>query len=71
MYADTNIAPAVISRPLKDRLGSYVAALRDYRRERRDLIRLSQLDDHRLRDIGVTRDEVLRSRPRPFRHFVD
>jgi uncharacterized protein YjiS (DUF1127 family) len=28
------------------------------------------MDDHMLSDIGVTRDEALRSMPRPVRHFV-
>jgi uncharacterized protein YjiS (DUF1127 family) len=74
MYTDTNIAPAIapaaLSRPLKDRVVSYLAALRDHHRETLDLIRLRDMDDHMLSDIGVTRDEALRSMPRPVRHFV-
>jgi uncharacterized protein YjiS (DUF1127 family) len=69
MYADTNIAPAVWSHPLKDRLGSYLAALRTYRRTRRDLLRLSEMSDHTLGDIGLTRDEVRCLKPASFRHF--
>ena len=70
MHAETNIASAVVNRPLKDRLGSYLAALRTYRRTRRDMTQLSEMSDQMLSDIGVTRDEVRRLMRVPFRHFV-
>ena len=44
-------------------LVSLAAALRESR-ERRTLAALSEFDDHLLRDIGLTPDDV-RTRPRP------
>jgi uncharacterized protein YjiS (DUF1127 family) len=70
MYTDTNIAPAPSSSQIKDRLVSYLAALRDHHLERREVFRLREMDEHRLRDIGVTGSEARHAQPRPFRDFV-
>ena len=70
MYSDMNIAPAILSNPLEDRMSSIFAAFRNHHRERMDLMRLSNLEDHLLKDMGLTREQVLRSKPRPFRHFI-
>lgn len=70
MYTDTNIAPVVSSNQIKGRIVSYLAALRDHHLEQKEVLRLREMDEHRLRDIGVTRSEARRAQPRPFRDFV-
>jgi len=40
MHPGMNIAPAILSNPLADRMSSFFAAFRDQRRERKILIRL-------------------------------
>lgn len=70
MYADTNLAPMASNRSMMDRMGSYLAEFHDCRLERRDVLRLSEMDDHLLKDVGLTREQVLRGKPRPFRHLV-
>ena len=70
MYANTDIASAGSRRRLKERLGSCLAAIGAYHNARRDRIRLSQMSDHMLSDIGLTRDDVRYMKPAPFRHFV-
>ena len=66
MYADTTLAPAVSGRRLRDQIGSLVAAVRAYDQARRDQIRLSQMPDQMLRDIGLTRDDVRYIRRTPY-----
>ena len=70
MHADTKIAPAVPSRSRQDRLASCLATLRGWHHARRDMIRLSEMSDDTLRDIGVTRDEVRRLTRVPLRFFI-
>jgi uncharacterized protein YjiS (DUF1127 family) len=70
MYTDTYIAPETLSIKITDRIVSYLAALRDHHLERREVFRLREMDEHRLRDIGVTGSEARHAQPRPFRDFV-
>ena len=70
MYADTNFAPMTSNRSMMERMSSHLAAFRNYRLERRDVLRLSGMDDHLLKDVGLTREQVLLTKPRPFHHFV-
>ena len=70
MHTSTLTAPAPSNRPRRDRLASCVAALGAYLNMRRDLIRLSQMSDHMLSDIGLTRDQARSARPARFPHFV-
>jgi uncharacterized protein YjiS (DUF1127 family) len=58
MYADANSVPTALSRPLSIRLSSYAAALVANHRARIDRTRLSEMSDHILRDIGLTRGDV-------------
>jgi len=64
MYADATSAPLESGREsgrwLKDGIGSFFAALRAHDQARRDLNRLSQMPDHMLKDIGLTRGDVRR-----------
>jgi uncharacterized protein YjiS (DUF1127 family) len=62
MYSEATSAPTDPNRWLKDRVGSLFAALRAREQARRDLIRLSQMPDYMLRDIGLTRGDVRHSR---------
>lgn len=58
MYSEAASAPTYSNRWLKDRIGSFFAARRAHDQARRDLIRLSQMPDYILRDIGLTRGDV-------------
>lgn len=58
MYSDVTSAPTDSNRWLKNRIGSFFAALRAHDQARRELIRLSQMPDYLLRDIGRTRGDV-------------
>ncbi len=50
--------PAASFRPMRDRAGRAFAAYLDRANARRQLRRLRMLDDHMLRDIGITRDDL-------------
>ena len=65
MYSDATSAPTDSNRWLKDRFGSFFAALRAHDQARRDLIRLSQMPDYLLRDMGLTRGDVRHLSRRP------
>lgn len=58
MYSDAIHAPAAVIRSLGDRIGSFVAAIDARQRAKRDRVRLSQMSDHMLKDIGLTRYDV-------------
>ena len=47
------------------RLPDLLSRLADWRALRRQRIALSRLDDHRLRDLGITRAEAEREAARP------
>lgn len=47
------------SREAHGRLTAVVRAIRNWR-QRKDLKKLRAMDDHMLRDIGITRDEISR-----------
>lgn len=70
MFASTNALPINLGRPVRDRMRSYLAAAQRRSFEKRSIKQLQELSDHTLRDIGVTREEALRTQQRPFRHFV-
>ena len=70
MHTNTLSAPTPSGRPLRDRLASCFGAFGASLAIRRDLIRLSQMNDHMLSDIGLTRDQARSARPAPFPHFV-
>ncbi len=69
MYSDATSAPADSTRWLKDRIGSFFAALRAHDQVRRDLNRLSQMPDYMLKDIGLTRGDLRRIRRTPVRYL--
>ena len=46
--------------------GAVFSILRDWRRRSRDRVELLGLDDHMLKDIGITRTEVLWKISKPF-----
>ena len=70
MFASTNALPINPGRSLRDRLSSYLAAVERHSLEKRSIKQLQNLDDRMLRDIGVTRVEALRAKPRPFLQIV-
>jgi uncharacterized protein YjiS (DUF1127 family) len=65
MPSDASSAPTDSNRLLKARFGSFFAALRARDQARRDLTRLSQMPDHMLSDIGLTRADVRHVRRTP------
>jgi uncharacterized protein YjiS (DUF1127 family) len=69
MYADTPLAPVVPGRRLRDHIVSFATAACARDQVRRDRIRLSQVPDHMLRDIGLTRDDVRHIRRTPPSHL--
>jgi len=69
MFASTNALPINPGRSL-DRLRSYLAVVQRRSLEKRSIKQLQNLDDRMLRDIGVTRGEALRAKPRPFQQIV-
>jgi uncharacterized protein YjiS (DUF1127 family) len=70
MFASANASPVDPGHPIRDCLRSYFAALYRHSLDKRSVNQLQDLDDRMLRDIGVTREQALRARPRPLRHFV-
>ena len=58
MSSNVMALPAAPSRPIRDRLGAALAACLDHANARRQLRRLRDLDDHMLKDIGVTRADL-------------
>ncbi len=50
---------------LRDRLARLLRTLGNWRSLRRQRAHLAELDDHILRDIGLTRDDALREAQRP------
>lgn len=65
MFTSTSTSPIKVGHPVRDRLKSYFAAVHRHSADKRSIRQLQKLDDRALRDIGVTRTEVLRTRPRP------
>lgn len=65
MPSDTDFAPAASIRSLRDRVGSFVAAVHAIRRARRDQACLSQMSDQMLDDIGLTRVDIRQVRRSP------
>ena len=57
---------ATVSRWLKATLSRIAATLHEWRRRRRDRAELATLDERMLRDIGVSRTEVLHEINKPF-----
>lgn len=70
MHTDTTIAPARPVRSLMSHLIAYLVALGRHHREAQQLSHLRGLDDHILKDIGVTRNEAHIAKPQPLRHFL-
>ena len=58
MQTDFMSLPAASFRPMRDRLGAAVLAYLDRANARRQLHRMRALDDHLLRDIGITRADL-------------
>ena len=58
MQTDFMSLPAAPLRPMRDRLGAAFLACLDRANSRRQLRRLRALDDHMLRDIGITRADL-------------
>ncbi len=69
MFASTNVLPVNPGRSVRDRLRSYFAAVQRHSVEKQGITQLHELDARLLRDINVSRDEALRTRPRPLQHF--
>jgi uncharacterized protein YjiS (DUF1127 family) len=65
MYSEVTSAPTDSNRWLKDRIGSFVAAVRAYHQATQDRMRLAQMPDHMLSDMGLTRDDVRHIRRTP------
>jgi uncharacterized protein YjiS (DUF1127 family) len=70
MLASVNALPINPGHTVRDRLRSYLAAVQRRSFEKRSLKQLQALSGHTLRDIGMTRDESLRTTPRPLQHLV-
>ena len=67
IHSFDRLEPSRAVRPpgfLRRALAALGAALRESR-ERRAMVALSEFDDHLLRDIGLTPDDVRRRGPRP------
>jgi uncharacterized protein YjiS (DUF1127 family) len=56
--------------PALDWLVALRVSLKKWRNRRRTLRALAELDEHQLRDIGLTRDEASRGHPRGYRALV-
>ncbi|MDA5095825.1 DUF1127 domain-containing protein [Aliiroseovarius sp. KMU-50] len=52
--------------PTKTSFGGFNLNIRKRMEIRRQRIRLGELSDHMLRDIGITRDQAMREADRPF-----
>jgi uncharacterized protein YjiS (DUF1127 family) len=70
MFITTNATSANLGRPVRAGLRAYFAAALRHSHEKHRVRELQQMSDRMLRDIGVTREQALRERPRPFRDFV-
>jgi uncharacterized protein YjiS (DUF1127 family) len=69
MYSEATSAPTDAHRWLRDRIGSFFAALRAHDQTRRELNRLSQMPDSMLKDIGLTRGDLRRIRRNKVHYF--
>jgi uncharacterized protein YjiS (DUF1127 family) len=67
MCSDATLAlPTGLDRSLRDRIGSFFAAIRNNHVARRDRARLSQMSDQMLNDVGLTRGDVRQIRRTPY-----
>ena len=64
-----NVLSIESGRPFRDRIKALLAAFRVRSSEKRNIAKLQNLDDWILKDMGLTREEALRVRPRTLKEI--